>query len=84
MTIFIPQVPNYRVLLFGPNKIFFGKKIVCSEMKSLTNMLTICEYASINILLIVFTQPSSKPSCRSDESHPTDNTTEAIVMLSST
>lgn len=82
-TISIPRVTNYRVL-FGTNKIFFGNKFVCREMKSITNMHTICEYAFIHIFLVMLIQLSLQLSCRSDESHPTNNNTQAIVMLNST
>lgn len=81
MTVCIPKVTNYRAL-FGTNEIFFGNKIVCREMKSITNMLAICEYAFIHIFLVLLTQPSLQLSCRSDESHPTNTTTQATVMLS--
>ena len=83
ITVSIPKVTNYRVL-FGTNKIFFGNKIVCREMKSITNTLTICEYAFIHIFLVMLMQPSLELPCRSDESHPTNNTTQATVMLNST
>lgn len=52
-----PKVPNYRVL-FCTNKVFFRNTIVCREMKSITNMLTICECAFIYIFLVMLTQPS--------------------------
>lgn len=83
MTISIPKVTTYSVL-FGANKIFFRNKIISRGMKSITNMLTICEYASIHIFLVMLMQPSLQLSCRSDESHPINNTTQATVMLNST
>lgn len=82
ITISIPKVTNYRVF-FGTNKFFLGNKIVCREMKSIPNMLTICECPFIHIFLVMLMQPSLQLSCRSDESHPTNTTTQAIVMLNS-
>lgn len=55
-TISDPKVPNYRVLFL--HKVFFRNRIVCREMKSITNMLTICECAFIYIFLVMLTQPS--------------------------